>query len=200
MKPKKLINIVAIVLMVGFAYAAMQIAPVLSDENNSYLGGLVWNNSLDEGLAIAQEENKPVLVYFWAVWCQYCELFETETLTDPRVTEALANDFILVAIDLDENREVPARYGVSYPPHELFVDEYGTVITRIPGYVDADQFYAVVSDVSYNYKLNQNQNLNDNSNDIVRDSNDNSTDIVQDSNNNSNDNSNDTYQDEEAEI
>ncbi len=189
MKPKKVINIVAIVLMVGFAYAAMQIAPVLSDEQNSYLGGLVWNNSLDEGLAAAQEEHKPVLVYFWAVWCQYCELFETETLTDPRVTKALTNDFILVAIDLDENQEVPRRYGVSYPPHELFVDEYGTEITRIPGYVDADRFYAVVSDVSSNYKLNQNQNSNDNSNDVVQDSND-----------NSNDNSNDTYQDEEAEI
>ena len=82
---------------------------------------------------------------------------------------------------------MPARYGVSYPPHELFVDEYGTVITRSPGYVDANQFYAVVSDVSSNYNFNQNQNsnLNDNSNDIVQDS---------------NDNSNDTYQDEEAEI
>ncbi|MCL7412758.1 MAG: thioredoxin family protein [ANME-2 cluster archaeon] len=162
MKQKKVINIIAIVLMVGFAYAAMQIAPVLSDEQNSYLGGLVWNNSLDEGLAAAQEQHKPVLVYFWAVWCQYCELFETETLTDPRITEALTNDFILVAIDLDENKEVPARYGVSYPPHELFVDEYGTEITRVPGYVDANTFYPVVRDVSSNYKLNFNSNSTDN--------------------------------------
>ena len=170
MKPKKVINIVAIVLMIGFAYAAMQIAPVLSDEQNSYLGGLVWNNSLDEGLAAAQEQHKPVFVYFWAVWCQYCEKFETQTLPDPRIMEALNDDFILVAIDLDEDREVPRKYGVSYPPLELFLDEYGNEITRVPGYVDADRFYAVVSDVSFNYKFNQNRNqdsnLNNNSSDI----------------------------------
>ena len=155
MKPKKVINIVAIVLMVGFAYAAMQIAPVLSDEQNSYLGGLVWNNSLDEGLAAAQEQHKPVLVYFWAVWCQYCELFETETLHDSKVSEALNNDFILVAIDLDEDRGVASRFGVSYPPHELFLDEYGNIITRVPGYVDENQFYAIVSDVSSNYNSDE---------------------------------------------
>lgn len=156
MKPKKVINIVAIVLMVGFAYAAIQIAPVLSDEQNSYLGGLVWTNSLDEGLAAAQEQHKPVLVYFWAVWCQYCELFETETLHDSKVNAALNNDFILVAIDLDEDRGVASRFGVSYPPHELFLDEYGNIITRIPGYVDEKRFYAVLSDVSSNYNYNSN--------------------------------------------
>ncbi|MDF1533448.1 MAG: thioredoxin family protein [Methanosarcinaceae archaeon] len=164
MKPKKVINIVAIVLMVGFAYAAINIAPVLSDEQNSYLGGLVWTNSLDEGLAAAQEQHKPVLVYFWAVWCQYCELFETETLHDSKVNAALSNDFILVAVDLDENREVASRFGVSYPPHELFLDEYGNIITRIPGYVDANTFYSVVSDVSSNYNSNSNSNSNSNTN------------------------------------
>lgn len=153
MKPKKVINIVAIVLVVGFAYAAIQIAPVLSDEKNSYLGGMVWTNSLDEGLAAAQEQHKPVMVYFWAVWCQYCEKFETQTLHDSRVTESLTNDFILVAIDLDENKEVPRKFGVSYPPLELFLDEYGNEITRVPGYVDADRFYGYVNEVSSTYKL-----------------------------------------------
>lgn len=152
MRQRKVINIVAIVLLVGFAYAAVQNSPVLSDEKNSYLGGLVWTNSLEEGLAASQEQNKPVLVYFWAVWCQYCEKFETQTLPDERVKQKLNNDFILVAIDLDENKEVPRKYGVSYPPHELFLDENGNVITRIPGYANADRFYSVLTEVSDNYK------------------------------------------------
>lgn len=138
--------------MVSFAYAAVQNSPVLSDESKSYLGGLVWTNSLEEGMAAAEEQNKPVLVYFWAVWCQYCEKFETNTLPDERVTKVLTDEFILVAIDLDENKEIPRKYGVNYPPYELFLDEKGNVIKKVPGYVNSDRFHSILTEVSGNYK------------------------------------------------
>ncbi|MFQ6054945.1 MAG: thioredoxin family protein [Methanosarcinales archaeon] len=147
MKPRKVITLLAIVIIIGFMYVSVQSSPVLSDEKYSYLGGLTWSKSLDEGFRIAQEQDKPILVYFWAQWCQYCEKLETETLPNEKVSKILKNDFVLVAIDLDEQGEVAQRYGVSYPPQELFLDKNGTIITRVPGYVDADRFLRELKEV-----------------------------------------------------
>ncbi|MBW6517360.1 MAG: thioredoxin family protein [ANME-2 cluster archaeon] len=151
MRTKKAITLVVLVLVIGFLYLTMNNSVVLSDENYAYLSDFQWHKNLDEGMAISREENKPVFVYFWAVWCQYCEKFETQTLTDPRIRQMLEEDFVMVAIDLDEDNVVPARYGVSYPPHELFVDGNGKVIDRVGGYVDADYFYQLLKSVKANY-------------------------------------------------
>ena len=151
MKTKKAISILGLIFVVAFIYLTVNSAVVLSDENYAYLSMYTWEKDLDKGLAIAKEENKPVFVYFWAVWCQYCEKFETQTLTDDRIKQMLEDDFVLVAIDLDEDRTVPRQYGVSYPPHELFVDENGEIIDRVGGYVDADYFYNVLQTVKADY-------------------------------------------------
>lgn len=143
MKTKKLMTIIVLVFLVAFAYASSNIALTtfkLSDEHNAYLGDLTWYKSLDEGLIQAQQEDKPVMVYFWAVWCQFCEKFETETIPNPAVSKVLTEDFVLVAIDLDEDRDTPSKYGVGYPPYELFLDKNGEVIERVPGFVEADRF------------------------------------------------------------
>ena len=49
-----------------------------------------WHASLPEGLALAQRENKPVLVDLWATWCKNCLVMNTTTLEEPSVTAALA--------------------------------------------------------------------------------------------------------------
>ncbi|MFQ6072948.1 MAG: thioredoxin family protein [Methanosarcinales archaeon] len=152
MKPIKIITVLAIIIIIGFMYVSVQSSPVLSDEKYSYLGGHIWNKSLDEGFRIAQEQDKPILVYFWAQWCPWCEKFETETLPEERIAKILKNEFVLVAIDLDEQRDVAQRYGVSYPPHELFLDKNGNIITRIPGYVDANRFLMVLNEVKQSVK------------------------------------------------
>ncbi|MFQ6073242.1 MAG: thioredoxin family protein [Methanosarcinales archaeon] len=153
MKPIKIITLLAIVIIIGFMYVSVQSSPVLSDEKYSYLGGLTWNKNIDEGFRIAQEQNKPILVYFWAQWCKYCEQLETKTLPNEKVSKILKNDFVLVAIDLDEQGEVAQRYGVSYPPHEIFLDKNGNIITRIPGYVDANRFLMELKEVKKGVKV-----------------------------------------------
>jgi cytochrome c biogenesis protein CcdA/DsbC/DsbD-like thiol-disulfide interchange protein len=49
-----------------------------------------WQASLGEGLAIAQRENKPVLIDMWATWCKNCLVMDKTTLEDQAVTSALA--------------------------------------------------------------------------------------------------------------
>lgn len=147
MKTKKLISILALILIISFAYGSYSISLTdfkLSDTNNSYLGGITWHRSMDKAFQIAQQENKPIAVYFWAIWCQYCAKFQTDTLGNPQVKEILEKDYVLVAMDLDIDRDVARKYGVSYPPYVLFLDGRDNVLERIPGAVDASTLLPVV--------------------------------------------------------
>ncbi|MBE0520643.1 MAG: thioredoxin family protein [Candidatus Methanoperedenaceae archaeon] len=150
MKTKKLISIFVLILIISIAYETYYISLSqfkLSDTNSSYLGGLTWSRSLDDSLLKAQQENKPVVVYFWAIWCQYCARFQSDTLGNPQVKEILETDYVLVAMDLDIDRDVARKYGVSYPPYVLFLDGNDNVLERVPGAVDANYFLPIVTKV-----------------------------------------------------
>ena len=144
---RKLISVSFFFVLLLFAYSAVQNAPVLSDAEYSYLGSITWYNSLEKGLEVARIEDKPILVYFWAVWCTFCEKLETEVFPDERIKSILEEEFVLVAIDLDVDRDISSAFGVSYPPAEVFLDSSGNEVHRVPGYVDVDTFYPVILEI-----------------------------------------------------
>ena len=153
MRTKKLVSILALILILSFAYFSFNTAVqnfTLSDKNSSYLGGIKFHRAaagLEEGFQIAQQENKPVMMYFWAIWCQYCARFQTDTLGNPQVKKILEEEYVLVAMDLDIDREVAQQYGVSYPPYLVFMDTKGNVLQRVPGAVEADYLLPIVTKV-----------------------------------------------------
>ncbi len=153
MKTKKLVSIIVLVLILSFAYFSFNTAVqnfTLSDKNSSYLGGIKFHRAasgLEEGFQTAKQENKPIMMYFWAIWCQYCAKFQTDTLGNPQVKKILEEDYVLVAMDLDIDREVAQQYGVSYPPYLIFMDTKGTVLQRVPGAVDANYLLPIVTQI-----------------------------------------------------
>ncbi len=150
MKTKKLISIIVLILLISMAYGTYNISLTdfkLSDPNSSYLGGLNWSRHLDKAFDIAKQENKPIAVYFWAIWCQYCAKFQAETLGNPQVKKILKEDYILVAMDLDVDRDTARKYGVNYPPYVLFLDGNDNVLDRVAGAVDAETFLPIVTKV-----------------------------------------------------
>jgi thioredoxin-related protein len=153
MRTKKMVSILVIVLILAFAYFSYTTALsnfTLSDKTNSYLGGLKFHRAaagLEEGFQIATQENKPIMMYFWAIWCQYCARFQTNTLGNPDVKKILEEDYILVAMDLDIDREVAQQYGVSYPPYLVFMDPKGNVLERVPGAVEPGYLLPIVTQV-----------------------------------------------------
>jgi thiol:disulfide interchange protein DsbD len=67
-----------------------------------------WHASLDEGLATARREKKPVLVDMWATWCKNCLTMDKTTLADPAVKAAL-DGYVKIKFQAEHLDESPAR-------------------------------------------------------------------------------------------
>ena len=151
MNPKTLITVGALLAIGAFAVLSAKTTPVVSDKEHTYVGDLVWLNSYEAGLEKAKQENKPVLLYFWATWCKFCRKLNTEVFPDPEVNSLLRERFVLVAINIDQNREITQKYGVQYPPAEIFVDADGRVIAKVMGYTPKENFLRYINSVLAGY-------------------------------------------------
>ncbi|MDD2195758.1 MAG: cytochrome c biogenesis protein CcdA, partial [Bacteroidales bacterium] len=61
----------------------------------------------DQALACAREQNKPLFVDFVGHACSNCKVMEQKVWSDPRVIQRLKNDYVVVALYVDERKELP---------------------------------------------------------------------------------------------
>ncbi|UOQ53014.1 protein-disulfide reductase DsbD family protein [Hymenobacter cellulosivorans] len=64
--------------------------------------------TLQEALACAKEQNKPIFVDFTGHNCGNCRVMEAGVWSDPRVLQRLREDYIIVALYADDKTELPA--------------------------------------------------------------------------------------------
>lgn len=67
-----------------------------------------WHASLAEGLAVAQREQKPVLIDLWATWCKNCVTMDRTTLRDPAVVDALSG-YVKIKYQAETPDQNPAK-------------------------------------------------------------------------------------------
>lgn len=157
MNPKKALTISALVIAVSFVYYSMNAAPLISDEKYTYIAGMTWYKNYEDGQKAAIEQNKPMLVYFWAIWCKFCEKLHTEVYPSEEVNKMLRSDFVLVAVDLDTNKEDTQRFGVQYPPYLIFLSPEGKILTRIPGYLPKEELLQIMKQTKARQEVNVSQ-------------------------------------------
>jgi thioredoxin len=81
------------------------------------------------------KSTKPVLVDLWAPWCMPCRWYSPVI---EKVSEEMKAKFDLVKINVDENQEIAAKYGVEAIPTTLLVEK-GSVKSSVVGAMQADQ-------------------------------------------------------------
>ena len=66
------------------------------------------------------QADKPVLVDYWAEWCGPCKMIAP--MLD-EVSESYKGKLLIAKMNVDENRDVPARFGIrGIPTLMLFKD------------------------------------------------------------------------------
>jgi thiol:disulfide interchange protein DsbD len=102
--------------------------------------------------ALAEISGKGVIIDFYADWCIPCKELDAATFSDPRVIE-LSKDFETYKADMTKSLspEVEAireQYNIIGVPTVLILNSKGEEKERITGFVDADEFYKIISEIN----------------------------------------------------
>ena len=104
---------------------------------------LDWAKSWDSAVKRAREEDKAILVDFYADWCIWCKKLDGTTLSDRAVAAFLSEKTIPLRLDVDhEGRELSNRYRVNGLPTVLVLNADGSERGRIGGYLPPEPFLA----------------------------------------------------------
>lgn len=87
--------------------------PMYTQDFNLYTGEThAQTDDYDQGMTMAAQLGKPVLVDFSGYGCVNCRKMEAAVLTDPDVKNSIDNNFVLVTLMVDDKKPLPAPMKV----------------------------------------------------------------------------------------
>ena len=111
---------------------------------------LNWVYDEAEGFEIAQQENKLVMLDFYASWCAACNELDHQTYADPVVADRLA-DYVNVKLDFTRTSEttkaLTEKYEIPGLPVVIFLDADRKVLKRLAGFVNAEDMLGILDEV-----------------------------------------------------
>jgi thiol:disulfide interchange protein len=129
--------------------------------------GLEGYFDYEQGMACARKQNKPVFIDFTGHGCVNCREMEANVWSDPRVLERLRNQFVVIALYVDDKSTLPesewvtstydgkvkktlgkkyadfqiAKYGVNAQPYYVLLDNKEQMLVKPKAYdLNADHF------------------------------------------------------------
>ncbi|MEW6352810.1 MAG: protein-disulfide reductase DsbD [Pseudomonadota bacterium] len=100
---------------------------------------------LNQEIAAASAQGKPVMLDFYADWCVACKEMERYTFSDPAVQQALSATVLLqadVTANDDQDKALLKHFGLIGPPSILFFGPDGAERSnyRLVGFLNAEKF------------------------------------------------------------
>ena len=142
---KYLMLIPSIILGVGIFATSQWAGRTDTSAATQNSASLTWTHSEGEAIAAALASNKPILVDFWAEWCEACKKMDKTTFLDPKIRNELAANWILLKLDLtednDANDAVQEKYQLAGLPTLALLKKDGKLegMNKMGGYTSANK-------------------------------------------------------------
>ncbi len=122
----------------------------------AFSADLTWHQ-FNQGLELAEKQDKPVMVDFYTSWCHWCKVMDEKTFGDKKIAKELSEKFITVRLNAESrhesvtykgrtynNAQFTQAFGVTGFPSLAFLEPDGNPITIIPGYIPAEEFIYIL--------------------------------------------------------
>lgn len=113
--------------------------------------------TFSEATSAAAVSGRTILVDVFAPWCPWCQRLQSEVYTRPDIRTYLNKHFEIARLNIDElddviefkgysltSAELAAGLGAEATPTTVFLSSEGDYITRVPGFVEADEFVNIL--------------------------------------------------------
>lgn len=89
------------------------------------------------------QSSQPVLVDFWAEWCGPCRMLGPVI---EKIAAANASRMVVGKMNVDENPQVPQKYGIQGIPTVIFFQK-GEVAKQLVGYQSQDKIQKIIDEL-----------------------------------------------------
>ena len=110
-------------------------------------GEIAWvDGTVEEAFALARELDKPLFLYWGAVWCPPCHYLKEKIFKQPEFVEQSRN-FVAVYLDGDTDRaqEWGERLGIAGYPTVLVLDPAGAEVMRMTAGIPVEEYNDVLA-------------------------------------------------------
>lgn len=133
-----------------------QKSPPKKEEKKNNPAAVNWHK-YDEGLKLAEKENKKVMTFFYTDWCGYCKKMFKYTFEDEKIKKILDKSFISIKVNGESRnkllvnkgniteRDLASQYGVRVYPVTWFLEPDGEKLSPMVGYRTAEEFANVLN-------------------------------------------------------
>ena len=113
-----------------------------------------WFEWSDEAFRLAQEQNKPVMLFLAAFWCGYCQRMDQEAFSETENIALLKAYFISIRAENAQRPDIDSRYNQNGWPTVVFMTPQGDPIIAT-NYLPSDQFEDLVLRVYMGHQQSQ---------------------------------------------
>ena len=105
-------------------------------------------NDEPAALETAKQENKLVMLDFYATWCAACNELDHNTFSDQAVVDKLEN-YVTVKLDFSakSDKVLTEKYKILGLPVVIFMDSDGKIYKRLEGFVNAEDMLKIIDTV-----------------------------------------------------
>jgi thioredoxin-related protein/YHS domain-containing protein len=125
---------------------------VLGMMSSSLIGNAVasvpWLSDVHQAQQIAQQQQRLILLHFYADWCRPCVRLERDVYPRPEIVSAISQNYVPVKIDVQRSPELARHYGVQSFPTDVFLEPAGRVVHRTTTPSDPGQYLDLLNQLA----------------------------------------------------